>query len=573
MRGWRRGSSVILASIPSPSSGVWHSGRSRSAPTRCASSSASSSRSWSATGGCEARGGRPGVDRRRSRPGRCRSAWSARGSTTSITDPELYCGSHGQGTVARSRSGTAASASGAAIAGGALGAYIGCRRHDVAFAAVRRRARARHRRSPRRSAGGATTSTRSCSAGRRRCRGALEIDAGAPPDAATAGATFHPTFLYESLWDIGVALLVIWADRRWRLGHGRAFALYVALYTVGRFWIEALRIDDAHQFLGLRLNDWTSIVVFVARGGVLRAAGATRTTPSAAPTLRTTRRRASRNVPWRRDRRLQSRPAAARDPPHPPRRHRRLAAAGGLRRDGRAGHQRRADHRRRRRPRAARARRRRSPGWPACSPARSRWRSASGRRCARSGADPRPRSTRSSASWCAGPSAEEAELAGLYRSRGLSRDLARQVARELSRTPRWPGASTCARSWASTPTTCPRRTSPASSSLASFAVGALVPLLPYLLGVHPPVAVAGARRRRAGRARRGVARFTDRPAWRGAAGSSRWAPLRPRSPTAWEARLAWVFRNARVTSPARHDQHRADVVPLRNPFRDDGTDV
>ena len=75
--------------------------------------------------------------------------------------------------------------------------------------------------------------------------------------------TFHPTFLYESLWCVGVALLVIWADRRFTLGHGRAFALYVAAYTVGRFWIEYLRIDEAHEFWGLRLNNWTSIVVFL----------------------------------------------------------------------------------------------------------------------------------------------------------------------------------------------------------------------------------------------------------------------------------------------------------------------
>ena len=51
--------------------------------------------------------------------------------------------------------------------------------------------------------------------------------------------------------------------RRFKLGHGRAFALYVAAYTVGRFWIEDLRIDTANHFLGLRLNDWTSIVVFI----------------------------------------------------------------------------------------------------------------------------------------------------------------------------------------------------------------------------------------------------------------------------------------------------------------------
>jgi hypothetical protein len=74
---------------------------------------------------------------------------------------------------------------------------------------------------------------------------------------------YHPTFLYESLWCIGVAFLVIWADRRFKLGHGRAFALYVAAYCVGRAWIEYMRVDDAHHILGLRLNDWTALGVFL----------------------------------------------------------------------------------------------------------------------------------------------------------------------------------------------------------------------------------------------------------------------------------------------------------------------
>jgi prolipoprotein diacylglyceryl transferase len=76
--------------------------------------------------------------------------------------------------------------------------------------------------------------------------------------------TFHPTFLYESLWDLGVAGLVIWADRRFRLGHGRAFALYVMAYTAGRGWIEYLRIDPVNHIGPLRLNDWTSLVLFLA---------------------------------------------------------------------------------------------------------------------------------------------------------------------------------------------------------------------------------------------------------------------------------------------------------------------
>ena len=71
------------------------------------------------------------------------------------------------------------------------------------------------------------------------------------------------TFLYESLWNVGVAALVLWAASRFALGHGRTFALYVAAYTVGRFWTEYLRIDESHTFLGLRLNSWTSVVVFL----------------------------------------------------------------------------------------------------------------------------------------------------------------------------------------------------------------------------------------------------------------------------------------------------------------------
>jgi prolipoprotein diacylglyceryl transferase len=90
---------------------------------------------------------------------------------------------------------------------------------------------------------------------------ALAIDPAHRPEGSLGQSTYHPTFLYELIWDVGVAALVIWADRRFRLGHGRAFALYVMAYTVGRGWIEALRIDPAHRVLGLRLNDWTSVLV------------------------------------------------------------------------------------------------------------------------------------------------------------------------------------------------------------------------------------------------------------------------------------------------------------------------
>jgi len=92
----------------------------------------------------------------------------------------------------------------------------------------------------------------------------LEIDRLNRPPGYVEFATFHPTFLYESLWSLAVAVAVLWADRRFRLGHGRAFALYVALYTAGRTWIEMLRIDDANELGPFRVNVWTSLVLFVA---------------------------------------------------------------------------------------------------------------------------------------------------------------------------------------------------------------------------------------------------------------------------------------------------------------------
>ncbi|MGW5050188.1 prolipoprotein diacylglyceryl transferase [Actinokineospora sp. NPDC004072] len=77
------------------------------------------------------------------------------------------------------------------------------------------------------------------------------------------GSPVHPTFLYELLWNLAVAAVVVWADRRFRLGHGRAFALYVAGYTLGRTWIELMRTDEATLVFGVRINVWTSLLLFV----------------------------------------------------------------------------------------------------------------------------------------------------------------------------------------------------------------------------------------------------------------------------------------------------------------------
>jgi prolipoprotein diacylglyceryl transferase len=100
-----------------------------------------------------------------------------------------------------------------------------------------------------------------------------------------ADSPVHPTFLYELLWNLGVALLVVWADKKFQLGHGRAFAVYVAGYTAGRCWIELMRTDDATHILGVRVNVWTSILVFIA--GVVYLVVARKRGPREAPeTLR-----------------------------------------------------------------------------------------------------------------------------------------------------------------------------------------------------------------------------------------------------------------------------------------------
>jgi prolipoprotein diacylglyceryl transferase len=101
----------------------------------------------------------------------------------------------------------------------------------------------------------------------------LRIDPDRRPDGYEGSATFHPTFLYESLWDLGVVGLVLWVSARFKVTGGRLFAVYVMGYTAGRGWIEYLRIDTANHVLGLRLNVWTSVIVFAAAAAYFVAAG------------------------------------------------------------------------------------------------------------------------------------------------------------------------------------------------------------------------------------------------------------------------------------------------------------
>jgi prolipoprotein diacylglyceryl transferase len=75
---------------------------------------------------------------------------------------------------------------------------------------------------------------------------------------------FQPTFVYELIWNLLIAAALLYVDRRYRLGRGNVFALYVMGYTFGRFWIESLRSDHANHILGMRVNNWVSILVFLA---------------------------------------------------------------------------------------------------------------------------------------------------------------------------------------------------------------------------------------------------------------------------------------------------------------------
>ena len=92
----------------------------------------------------------------------------------------------------------------------------------------------------------------------------LEIDAANRPLEYVTSTTFHPTFLYELLWNLGLMAVLIAIDRRKVLRPGNILAVYIGGYFLGRLWIEALRADDASIILGLRVNLWLSIIGIVA---------------------------------------------------------------------------------------------------------------------------------------------------------------------------------------------------------------------------------------------------------------------------------------------------------------------
>ena len=90
---------------------------------------------------------------------------------------------------------------------------------------------------------------------------AVEIDADHAASAGHAGVeTFHPTFLYESLWNFGLVLFLIWVDRTKKIKRGGLFAVYVVGYLVARLWLETVRIDHASEIAGVRVNIWMSLI-------------------------------------------------------------------------------------------------------------------------------------------------------------------------------------------------------------------------------------------------------------------------------------------------------------------------
>ncbi len=95
----------------------------------------------------------------------------------------------------------------------------------------------------------------------------LQVDPEFVPDGYAEGTLFHPTFLYECLWNLLGVVVLLALDRVLRLRRGAMIWAYVAWYTLGRVWIEMMRIDDA-QMITLfgttqRLNVWTSLLLLV----------------------------------------------------------------------------------------------------------------------------------------------------------------------------------------------------------------------------------------------------------------------------------------------------------------------
>ena len=254
---------MSIAFIPSPSQGVWHLG---AIPIRAYALCIIAGvivAVWVAERRYKAIGGRPGLILDV-------ATWAVPFGLVGarlyhvVTDPELYFGA-GRDWVGIFKIWDGGIGIPGAISLGAVGAWIACHRAGVKLGPV---------------AGAAAPGIAFAQAIGRWGNWFNQELYGRPstlpwalkiaPEHRLAGfeniATYQPTFLYESLWDLAVGFLLIWAGRRFLMTGDRLFALYVALYGVGRFMTESLRIDFAHQFLGLRVNQWMAVIIFV--GGV-----------------------------------------------------------------------------------------------------------------------------------------------------------------------------------------------------------------------------------------------------------------------------------------------------------------
>lgn len=189
-----------------------------------------------------------------------------------ITSPEKYFGAGGEPLKAFAIWEGGLGIWGA-VAGGALGAWIAARQFGIPFAVV---ADALAPGLPLAQAVGRLGNwfNNELYGGRTTLPWGLEVHEMDPHNPGQAqrdaegnpellSGLYHPTFAYEALWNVGVALLVLVVERRFKLGRGRAFALYVMGYTAGRFWIEMMRDDPATEFFGVRLNVFTAGLVFV----------------------------------------------------------------------------------------------------------------------------------------------------------------------------------------------------------------------------------------------------------------------------------------------------------------------
>src|SRR5690606_23611478 len=107
----------------------------------------------------------------------------------------------------------------------------------------------------------------------------LEIDPANRPAAFPDAATFHPTFLYESLWNLALAAFILWLDRRSLVPRSRLIAVYLGGYGLIRFLLELIRTDTTFRLLGLSRNGWVSLaVVGIAVAVMIRSYG--RSAPS-----------------------------------------------------------------------------------------------------------------------------------------------------------------------------------------------------------------------------------------------------------------------------------------------------